>query len=253
MRRPLVAANWKMNMTCAETVKYLTDFTNEVEGLTSVDVVICPPFTALRTASTYLEYEKSNIALGSQNMHWEEKGAYTGEISVSMLKELNVSWVITGHSERRRYFNEDNETVTRKVRSAIESGIKPIICVGESLEERENDQTLEVIRTQVLSALEAVKDTEDPEFSIAYEPIWAIGTGKAADPESVNDVARHIRALVGTVFFPDLARRVRIIYGGSIDADNFHAFLSEPDIDGGLVGGASLSANTFSKLVRIAS
>lgn len=253
MRRPLVVANWKMNMTCAQTVNYLNKLMNEIEGIVSVDVVVCPPFTALRTATTYLENEKTIIQIGAQNMHWEEKGAFTGEISSGMLQELRIKWVILGHSERRRYFNESDEMVAMKVKRALEEKLIPIICVGETLEERKSGKTYEVIQRQVLSALEVIKSYEGKEFVIAYEPVWAIGTGRAASSTDANDVARHIRALVGSAISPGFAKEVRILYGGSIDTKNFTEFLSEPDIDGGLVGSASLSATTFAQLVRIAS
>lgn len=253
MRRPLLVANWKMNMTCAQAVAYLNEFLPEIENFSAVDVVICPPFTALRSVSTFLEYEKSPVMLGSQNIHWEEKGAFTGEISAEMLTELRVGWAIVGHSERRRYFGETDESVAKRAAAAVRAGITPIVCVGESLEEREDGRTAEVIQTQTLSALNAIRDAGGGTFALAYEPVWAIGTGRAAFPEQANDVTRHMRALVGTVFSPEVAREVRILYGGSVDADNIADFLNEPDIDGALVGGASLSARHFSQLVRIAS
>ncbi len=253
MRKPLVVANWKMHMTCAQTVSYLSKLMNEIEGVESVDTVVCPPFTALRTATTYLENERTIIQIGAQNMHWKDKGAFTGEISSEMLQELRIKWVIIGHSERRRYFNETDEIIILKVKKALEEGLIPIICIGETLEERENGKTYEIVQKQLFSVLEVIKSQEKPEFSIAYEPVWAIGTGKAASSVDANDVARHIRALIGSVLSPDFAKEVRILYGGSVDKDNFNDFLSEPDIDGGLVGSASLSAITFAQLVRMAS
>lgn len=254
MRRPLVVANWKMNMTCAQAVAFLNEFLPEVERLEAVDVVICPPFTAIRSVSTYLEYEKSRVMVGSQNVHWEARGAFTGEISTEMLTELRVSYAVVGHSERRRYFGETDETVARRAAAARAAGIVPIVCVGETLEERDGGRTNQVIQAQALTALNALKNVggEVP-FVFAYEPVWAIGTGRAAEPEQANDVARHIRALVGSAFSPEVARDVRVLYGGSVDPSNFADFLNEPDIDGALVGGASLSAGSFAQLVRIAS
>lgn len=252
-RQPLVAANWKMNKTCAETISFLSRFIYEIEEVENVDVSIFPPFTALRSATTYLADEKNaKIKIGAQNIHWEEKGAFTGEISAPMLIELGISQVIIGHSERRHLFGETDEVIMRKLKAAVEAGIQPVLCVGETLEQREENRTYDVVDSQTLPALELFKQLDYTDFIIAYEPVWAIGTGVSASPEQANDVIRHIRALVGSVFSPDISKDVRILYGGSVNKDNFADFLSEPDIDGGLVGSASLDYKHFAQLVKIA-
>jgi len=255
-RIPIVAANWKMNKTCAETVAYLSRLLYSLEELNgTVEILIFPPFTALRTATTYLENErKTDIfpLIGAQNMHWELKGAYTGEVSLVMLLELGIKHVILGHSERRRIFNETNDIVLKKVKAAAAHGVVPLICVGETLEERNEKKTEEVLKNQLVDILEFFKESGFNDFIIAYEPVWAIGTGIAASPEEANDACRFIRALVGSYLSPEVASRIRILYGGSIDENNFEGFLLEPDIDGGLVGSASLDVEKFVKLIRMA-
>lgn len=253
-RKYFVSANWKMNMTSAQTVSYLGRLIENLRDLKlKSNVVVCPPFTALRSASTYLDYEKDiDIELGAQNIYWEEKGAFTGEISPIMLKEFNIDWVIVGHSERRRLFGETDKEVKKKIRTAVEHGINPIICVGENIDEREEDETYRVVGGQVNAALEALSNVDYKDFVFAYEPIWAIGTGKAASSEDANDVTRHIRALIGSKLSPEISKEIRVIYGGSVNADNFEGFISEPDIDGALVGSASLSPKKFAELVKIA-
>lgn len=254
-RTLIVAGNWKMNMTCAETVNYLSKLLYSLEILNNLpEVIIFPPFTAIRSAHTFLSNEKNGsiIKIGAQNMHWEEKGAFTGEISPLMLKELGVTHVILGHSERRHIFGETDEVIIRKIDSAIRHEIKPVICVGETLEEREEGKTEDVLERQLLEALRSMKSLDYRDFIIAYEPVWAIGTGVSASPEQAEDACRFIRALVGSVFDPEFAKNVRILYGGSVSPENFREFIIEPDIDGGLVGTASLSPEKFFELIRIA-
>jgi triosephosphate isomerase len=256
-RKKIVAANWKMNKTCAETVSFLSRllYMLEEKPAGGVEIIIFPPFTALRSASTFLQSEKkplTNLYLGAQNMFYMESGAYTGEISPLMLKEFELKYVLLGHSERRNLFGESDDLIIKKVKTAVEHGFTPLICVGETLEQREKGETEQVLRRQCFGVLEILKNLQFEDFVIAYEPVWAIGTGIPASPEEANDVIRHIRALVGSVFSPEVARKVRILYGGSVDIGNFRDFLLESDIDGGLVGTASLDVEKFVKLIETA-
>jgi len=239
-----------MFKTAAEAVRLVQDLSYLVEDVDDVDIVVCPPFTALKSVATLVEYDKPNIALGAQNMYWEDEGAFTGEVSPLMLKDLNVSHIIIGHSERRQHFGEDDEMVNRKVRAALNHDLKPIMCVGETLEEREKGETNTIVRIQVLAGLAGIEKEEAEKITVAYEPIWAIGTGRTATPQEANDVIRHIRAIVGSQFTPEQARKVRILYGGSVKPDNIAELMAEPDIDGALVGGASLDASTFAQIVK---
>lgn len=249
-RKPLIVGNWKMFKTTGEAVRLVQDLSYLIEEVKEVDVVVCPPFTALKSIATLIEYDKPNISLGAQNMHWEEEGAYTGEVSPLMLKDLQVSYVIIGHSERRQHFDEDDEMVNRKVRAALTHSLLPIMCVGETLEEREKGETNTIVRMQVVAGLTGIEAGEVEKVTIAYEPVWAIGTGKTATPENANDVIRHIRAIVGSQFNPELAKNVRILYGGSVKPENIAELMIEPDIDGALVGGASLDAHSFAEIVK---
>lgn len=255
-RTPIVAANWKMNKTCAETVSFISKLLYELEDARgNLEVMIFPPFTALRSATTYLESEKKlNIRpfIGAQNMHWEDSGAFTGEISPLMLKELGIRHVILGHSERRNIFGETPEVILKKVEAAIRHEMTPIICAGESLEQRKKGETESVLKSQLYDVLTLLKSHEYLNFVIAYEPVWAIGTGVAAKPDEANDACRFIRALIGSLFSPEVALKTRILYGGSVDPSNFRDFLLEPDIDGGLIGSASLSPEKFLEMIRIA-
>ncbi|NLY55934.1 MAG: triose-phosphate isomerase [Firmicutes bacterium] len=247
-RTPLIAGNWKMHKTVAEAVEL-------VEGLLKADlpapveVLVCPPFTALSEVAKIVAGTK--IKLGAQNLHWEKQGAYTGEVSPVMLAELGCEYVIIGHSERRQYFGETDEAVNRKVKAALEHGIKPIICVGESLAEREAGVTEELIQRQVRAAIAGLSAAELASIVIAYEPIWAIGTGKTADGPEANRIGRLIRETIAAV---DRAAGevVRILYGGSVKPENFAEFAAQSDIDGALVGGASLKADQFAAIVRVA-
>lgn len=252
MRVPIIAGNWKMYKTAGQAVHLVRDLWHKVEDIEDVEVVVCPPFTALRSISTMIETDRLSIILGAQNMHWEEEGAFTGEISPLMLKDLNVRYVIIGHSERREYFGETDEMVNKKVRSALSHGLFPIMCVGETLEERDQGRTEAKVDGQVRGGLAGVSAEELSKVVIAYEPIWAIGTGRSSTAQDANDVIKHIRATIGALYTPELAQRVRIQYGGSVKPENIALFMRESDIDGALVGGASLDAESFAQIVMSA-
>ena len=246
MRKPIIAGNWKMHKTIAEALEFVNDIKDRVNN-EKVEAVICAPFTLLKDLKEATK--GTSIKIGAQNMHFEEKGAFTGEISPLMLKELDMDYVIIGHSERRQYFNETNETVNRKVLKALEVGIDPILCVGETLEEREAGNTKDICKVQVEKALENVSKEDIAKVVIAYEPIWAIGTGKTATSEDANDVIAYIRQVVANLY-KDLANEVRIQYGGSVKPSNVGEIMNQSDIDGALVGGASLEANDYIQLVN---
>jgi triosephosphate isomerase (TIM) len=247
MRKPIIAGNWKMFKTASEAVAFI----NEVKGkaeVDGVDSVICAPFTNL---PALVEAVKgTSLKIGAQNMHWEENGAFTGEISGSMLKDTGVQYVIIGHSERRAYFAETDETVNKKVRAAFSYGLIPIVCVGEKLEEREANQTKEVCRVQTVAALQGLTAEQAAQVVIAYEPIWAIGTGKTSTAEDANDVISYIRAQVREQFDAATGDAVRIQYGGSVKPGNIREFMGMSDIDGALVGGASLEPASYIQLVE---
>ena len=246
MRKPIIAGNWKMHKTIAEALEFVNDIKDRVNN-DKVEAVICAPFTLLKDLKEATK--GTSIKVGAQNMHFEEKGAFTGEISPLMLKELDMDYVIIGHSERRQYFNETNETVNKKVLKALEVGIDPILCVGETLEEREAGNTKDICKVQVEKALENVSKEDIAKVVIAYEPIWAIGTGKTATSEDANDVIAYIRQVVANLY-GDLANEVRIQYGGSVKPSNVGEIMNQSDIDGALVGGASLEANDYIQLVN---
>jgi triosephosphate isomerase len=252
MRRAFVAANWKMFMTVAESRHLVSELVPGLQAYSSVETVICPPFTALLAVSALLE--GTHIGLGAQNMFWESAGAFTGEISPVMLVEL-CRYVIIGHSERRTYFGETDATVNRKAQAAFNHGLIPIICVGETLEENESGRTKEVVSRQIRLGLAGLvfsdRGQANEHLVIAYEPVWAIGTGKAATPAGANAVvAEVIRPTVASLFDDEIAQSVRVLYGGSVKADNATEFFQQPDIDGALVGGASLKANDFVKITQ---
>lgn len=244
MRRKVIAGNWKMNVLPGEALEFVNNLVPIVKD-TKNEVIICVPFTDL--FYTLLAVQETNIHVGAQNMHWKESGAYTGEISPDMLKCINVEYVIIGHSERRQYFNETDETVNLKVKSALEHGLKPIVCVGESLEQKEAGNTEEIITSQVAKALEGLTLDDLSNTIIAYEPIWAIGTGKTATAEDANNSIKAIRNKIKELFNTD---DVTILYGGSVKPENAKELFSMSDIDGGLVGGASIKAETFGKIVN---
>ena len=246
MRKPIIAGNWKMFKTRDEALSFIYAVNEMLPDREVVDSVICAPFIVLRDL---VKRQGANLRIGAQNMHFEEKGAFTGEISPLMLKELDMDYVIIGHSERRQYFNETNETVNKKVLKALEVGIDPILCVGETLEEREAGNTKDICKVQVEKALENVSKEDIAKVVIAYEPIWAIGTGKTATSEDANDVIAYIRQVVANLY-KDLANEVRIQYGGSVKPSNVGEIMNQSDIDGALVGGASLEANDYIQLVN---
>jgi triosephosphate isomerase len=252
-RRMLVAGNWKMFTTSGEGVVLVQDLADLVsEVWDDVEVAVCPPFTGLKAVSTLIELDKLTIKLGAQDMHWESEGAFTGAIAPRMLVELRCDYVIIGHSERREFFGETNETVNRKVRAAYDAGLTPIMCCGETLATREALETEAFVRTQVMEGAAGLSAEEAAELVIAYEPIWAIGTGRTPTPEAANDVCRTIRATIGAMYGPPAAMAVRVLYGGSVKAENAKMFFCEPDIDGGLVGGAALKADSFADIVKAA-
>ena len=247
MRRKVIAGNWKMNMLPDETIKFIEEFAPLVKD-TENEVILCVPYTDLFYA--LLTAQGTNIKIGAQNMHFEEKGAFTGEVSPQMLKAINVEYVIIGHSERRQYYNETDETVNKKIKAAFNVGLKPIVCVGETLEERENGKTAEIITNQTKLALEGLSNEQVENTIIAYEPIWAIGTGKTATSEDANNSIKEIRNKIAEIYGQNTASRVIIQYGGSVKSSNAKELFSTSDIDGGLVGGASLKAEEFSKIVN---
>lgn len=247
MRKKVIAGNWKMNMLPDATIRFIDELTPLVKS-TQSEVILCVPYTDLFYA--LLTAQNTNIKIGAQNMHWEESGAYTGEISAQMLKSIGVEYVIIGHSERRQYFNETDETVNKKIKSAFNVGLKPIVCVGESLEERESGKAVEKVTNQVKLALEGLTENQVEDVIIAYEPIWAIGTGKTATSEDANNMIKQIRQEISKLYGQIVAERVIIQYGGSVKASNSKELFSTSDIDGALVGGASLKSDEFAKIVN---
>ncbi len=246
MRKKIIAGNWKMNKNHNEAVELINSLKSGIDTDKS-DVVVCVPFVDLASVSEAIK--GTNINLGAQNMHFEEAGAYTGEIAPSMLKELGVKYVIIGHSERRAYFGETDEIVNKKVKKALEHNIVPILCVGESLEERELDITIELVRIQVKKAFAGISKEDAKKVVIAYEPIWAIGTGKVATKEQAEEVCKEVRKVVAEVYGQEVADVIRIQYGGSVTGDSANELFNMPNIDGGLVGGASLKED-FIKVVN---
>ena len=247
MRTPIIAGNWKMNKTQKEA-KALLEELKPLVADAACEVVVCVPFTNLATVKKLVR--GSNIKLGAQNVHWAESGAYTGEISADMLKELKVEYVIIGHSERRQYFGETNETVNQRVKAALSRKLKPIVCVGETLEEREAGRTEDVLFAQITEGLKGFKSRDFDKIVIAYEPVWAIGTGRTATAEDANATIGYIRRTVAKKFSPAIAEKVRIQYGGSMNPKNASELMAMEEIDGGLIGGASLKAEDFAKVVK---
>jgi triosephosphate isomerase len=244
----LIAANWKMNKNIEEAVSFINDFKDLVKGIKDVEILVCPPFTALCKLKKLVE--NTNIKLGAQNMHFEEKGAFTGEISPLMLKDL-CEYVILGHSERRQYFNETDELINKKINSALENKLKPILCIGETLEQREKNETMKIIKNQLINCLNNIHENEMKNIVIAYEPVWAIGTGKNATPQQAEGVHKFIRELLLKTYNENIAENTRIIYGGSMKPENARELLSMPNINGGLVGGASLDAKSFAEVCNV--
>ncbi len=247
MRKKVIAGNWKMNLLPNEAMKCIEELIPLVKE-TENEVVLCVPYTDL--FYSLLAAQNTNVKIGAQNMHWEEKGAYTGEISGPMLKSIGVEYIIIGHSERRQYFAETDETVNKKIKAAFQYGLKPIVCVGETLEQRESGKTLEVIKSQTRLALEGLDKEQVENIIIAYEPIWAIGTGKTATSEDANDTIKEIRKEISNLYGEEVAKKVIIQYGGSVKSSNARELFTTSDIDGGLVGGASLKAEEFAKIIN---
>lgn len=247
MRKPIIAGNWKMNKTSKEAKDLVEKLISLIEE-PEVDVVLCPSYLALDTVKNLTK--NTPIGVGAQNMHYEQSGAYTGEVSAEMLKELGVDYVIIGHSERRQYYNETDESVNKKTIKALKTKLVPIVCVGETLEEREKDLAKEVVTVQVEKALAGLSGEEIASLVIAYEPIWAIGTGKTASSEDANEVCGWIREKVQEIADENTAEQVRIQYGGSVKPSNIKELMQKPHIDGALVGGASLKAEDFAALIK---
>ena len=247
MRKKVIAGNWKMNMLPNEAISFIEELTPLVKN-TENEVILCVPYTDL--FYSLLTAQGTNIKIGAQNMHFEDNGAYTGEVSAKMLKSIGVEYVIIGHSERRQYFAETDETVNKKVKKALQENLKPIVCVGETLEEREAGKTSEIITNQTEKALEGIDEKQLENIIIAYEPIWAIGTGKTATSEDANNSIKQIRNKIMEIYGQNMSKRVIIQYGGSVKSTNAKELFTTSDIDGGLVGGASLKAEEFSKIVN---
>ena len=247
-RRPLLAGNWKMNMTSTQARELALKLIPLVSAVKDRDIVLGPPFTALSAVADVIK--GTNVSLSAQNLHWEDKGAFTGEISAEMLLDLGCRYVIIGHSERRQYFGETDETVNKKVKQALKKGLLPILCVGETLTEREAGKLKDIINRQVTGGLKDISVDDMKKVVIAYEPVWAIGTGKTATPEQANEVHALIRQKVKTLYSTEIAEGLRIQYGGSVTPENVSTLMAMPDIDGALVGGASLKPESFAALVN---
>jgi len=243
-----MAGNWKMNMLVAEAESLVKDLLSGLDGSEDVDVVVAPPFTSLVPVGKLIR--GSRIALAAQNLHWETSGAYTGEVSAKMLLDVGCKHVIIGHSERRQYFGETDETVNRRLEAALAEGLEPILCVGEVLEERKAGRTGEVVDRQARQALQGISRSELERLVVAYEPVWAIGTGETATPDQAQEVHAQIRGLIRDLYDEALAQGLRIQYGGSVKPDNVRALMDQPDVDGALVGGASLKAESFLGIVK---
>lgn len=248
MRKPIIAGNWKMYKTIPEARELVKATIDKLSGVTNVEVVFCPPFTSLSTVKELLK--GTPYGLGAQDLYWKEQGAFTGEVSPLMLKDVGCDYVIIGHSERREHFGETDATVNQKIKAALTSGIKPIVCVGESLAQREAGETKALIKRQTEQALAGISPEEASSIVIAYEPIWAIGTGKSSNGQDANEVCSLIRSTIAGMFGDNLAQQIRIQYGGSVKPENIKEYMDQPDIDGALVGGASLVADSFTKIVK---
>jgi triosephosphate isomerase len=251
-RKPIIAGNWKMNKTHTEALSLVQTLSYELRepDYDRCDIVVCPPFTALRTVQLVLEEEHIPIALGAQNLHWADEGAFTGEVSGTFLEALHCRYVIVGHSERRQYFGETDETVAKRAEAAFRHNMTPIVCVGESAEQRDDGSTDEVVGRQIREGLGSLKPEQLAKVVVAYEPVWAIGTGRTPTPEQANETIAAIRRTLSDVGGAKTAGQIRIQYGGSVSAGNISMFMSQPDIDGALVGGASLDPKSFAMIVR---
>jgi len=250
MGTPIIAGNWKMYKTIGDAVNFVHELAGRVSGVQGVEMVVCPPFTALAAVAGKLREMRTNIALGAQNMYWENEGAYTGEVAPGMLKEIGCRYVILGHSERRQYFGETDDIVNRKVQAALAHELIPIVCVGERLEERESGTTEAVVRRQLVASLVGLTAQQMARLVVAYEPVWAIGTGRTASAADAQQVNQFIRFLLRDLFGETTATSVRIQYGGSVKPGNTAELMAQPDIDGALVGGASLEVDSFTDIIK---
>jgi triosephosphate isomerase len=248
MRKLIIAGNWKLNNTSQQAIELVTLLKRNLSDVTDVDIVVCPVATALTDVRDVLL--ETNIGLGAQNVYWEDSGAFTGEISAPILKDIGVQYVIIGHSERRQFFGETDETVNRRIKAALKHNLTPIVCVGEVLQERESGKTFNVIQRQCEGAFAGMTAAEMEKLIIAYEPVWAIGTGKTATPQQAQEVHRFIRNLLVKLYDDSVAQTIRIQYGGSVKPENSAELMSQPDIDGALVGGASLKADSFANIIK---
>jgi triosephosphate isomerase len=248
IRKPLIAGNWKMNLDIKGSISLISELKEKIKGIEDRDILVCPSFISLKKVSSLIK--SSNIKLGAQNVCYEDKGAFTGEISAGMLKEAGCKYVIIGHSERRHIFKEDDSMINKKVKNAIKNKLRPILCVGETLNERESNKTKEVVVSQVKNCLEGLSKDDVDHLVIAYEPVWAIGTGKNASPEQAQEVHVLIRDLIKELFGSKISSEIRILYGGSVNPDNMKDLMMQSDIDGALVGGASLKAEDFCKIIK---
>ncbi|MDD4979842.1 MAG: triose-phosphate isomerase [Candidatus Omnitrophica bacterium] len=253
MRKTIIAGNWKMYKTIVEAIELANGLKRALFKLNDqgVDIVICPPYAALSEVSEIIL--DSNIHLGAQNMHWQDEGAFTGEVSPIMLKDIGCKFVIIGHSERRQYFGETNESVNKKIKAALKHGLTPIVCVGETLKEREDGKTFQVLDDHIHNGLKDISDSEVAKIVIAYEPVWAIGTGRTATPAQAQEAQIYIRGLLRKMYNKEIADALRIQYGGSVKPENITELMRQPDIDGALVGGASLTVDSFAEIVLKAS
>jgi len=248
LRKPIIAGNWKLNKTSKESIELVTLLKRELIDVTEIDIVVCPVFTVLSDVHDCLV--DSNIGIGAQDLYWEDSGAFTGEVSAPLIKDTGAQYVIIGHSERRQFFGETNEIVNQKIRAALNHDLTPIVCVGEVLEEREEGKTNDVIKEQIKGSLEGFSNDDMKKIVIAYEPVWAIGTGKTATPKQAQEVHQYIRELLKEKFDGSIAQEVRIQYGGSVKTDNIAELMTQEDIDGALVGGASLKADSFIEIIK---
>ena len=254
MRKYLMAGNWKMNKTMSEAIVLTQQLCNQYNRKwDNVDIVVCPPSIDIKSVYTVIDFDKTKIAVGAQNVHWEESGAFTGEISIPMIKEAGCEFCIVGHSERREMFNETDTSVNLKVKALIEADIAPIVCVGESLSMRDSGDYVGFIVAQVRAALAGLDEADMKKVVIAYEPIWAIGTGRTATPEQAEEVCAAIRATIADMFDKGVADACRVLYGGSMNVGNVESLLAQPNIDGGLIGGAALQSDSFRQLIEAAS
>lgn len=248
MRKPFIAGNWKMNKTISDSIELVNSLRRELVDIENADIIVCPPYIALCEIADLVV--DSNIKLGAQNVYWEEVGAFTGEISPLMLKDVGCRYVIIGHSERRKYFSETDEAVNKKIKASQSAGLIPIVCVGETDEERESKKTTSVVENQLQGGLKDLNSESVSKLIIAYEPVWAIGTGKTATPEQAQEVHRFIRDWLKNNYSSEVAENVRIIYGGSVNPSNTKDLIKQSDIDGALVGGASLESSSFGEIVK---